>query len=147
LYCDVLRGWPSGSPDLNPIENLWAIIKRRVSELAPSRVEKLIGVVITVWNEISAAEMFNLVESMTTRLNATIAAQGGHIGYSGGRGISKNPDMKIGTKSDDRSRGLFVSSRSPFHLLLIVGGLSFLGQLYLPIDDQLDHADPIASKL
>jgi hypothetical protein len=69
-----------------------------VSELAPSTVEELIGVVITVWNEISAEEMFNLVESITTRLNATIVAQGGHNGYEGGRGISKNPDMKIGTK-------------------------------------------------
>jgi transposase len=81
LDCDVLRGWPSGSPDLNPIENLWAIMKRRVSELAPSTAEELIGVVITVWNEISAEEMFKLLESMTTRLNATIAAQGGHHDY------------------------------------------------------------------
>ena len=33
--------WPSNSPDLNPIENLWAIIKRNVELRKPKNLSKL----------------------------------------------------------------------------------------------------------
>lgn len=33
--------WPPYSPDLNPIEHIWAYIKRRVAELSPKGVDEL----------------------------------------------------------------------------------------------------------
>ena len=48
-YCNVLEGWPSNSPDINPIENLWSILKRRVEELNPKTEEQLIECVFDVW--------------------------------------------------------------------------------------------------
>jgi len=35
--------WPGNSPDLNPIENLWAIIKKELHKYDCTTITKLIG--------------------------------------------------------------------------------------------------------
>jgi transposase len=37
LICD----WPANSPDLNPIELLWAILKHTLAKLGPKTVDEL----------------------------------------------------------------------------------------------------------
>jgi hypothetical protein len=36
-----VMGWPSNSPDLNPIENVWAVIKKRVEKQKPQNIGDL----------------------------------------------------------------------------------------------------------
>ena len=41
--------WPGNSPDANPIENLWAIIKARLHKRDCTTMQKLTEAVIQLW--------------------------------------------------------------------------------------------------
>ncbi|CDQ69127.1 unnamed protein product [Oncorhynchus mykiss] len=46
---DILGPWPGNSPDLNPIENLWSILKRRVDKQKPTNADKLKTLMMQEW--------------------------------------------------------------------------------------------------
>lgn len=80
-YCNVLEDWPSNSPDFNPIENIWGIIKRRVEELQPQSVDDLIKITFETWENVSIQDIQTLISSVPNRLSACINANGMHSGY------------------------------------------------------------------
>ena len=75
--------WPGNSPDLNPIENLWAIIKARIRKLNCTTKIKMIESVIEVWfRDPEVKEMCRkLTDSMCKRVEDVIKMKGGHISY------------------------------------------------------------------
>jgi hypothetical protein len=73
--------WPSNSPDLNPIENLWALLKRRVAERAPKSLVELKRVLAEEWDRIPQETINNLVSSMPRRLDAVRALKGNVTKY------------------------------------------------------------------
>ena len=74
--------WPGNSPDLNPIEHLWAVIKDKVAEKQPSSLPDLCRAIKEVWvKEISKEYCTNLVSSMPRRLAAVFQNNGGHTKY------------------------------------------------------------------
>lgn len=79
---DVLEPWPGSSPDLNPIENLWIYMKRKVAAKNPSSEIELIKAIKVVWTtEITPEYTRNLVRSMPDRIKAVIANKGRHTKY------------------------------------------------------------------
>lgn len=76
-HFSVLK-WPSQSPDLNPIEHLWAHIKRHLNryETPPNGMLQLWERVEAEWENISPEICLNLIESMPRRINAVLNAKG-----------------------------------------------------------------------
>jgi transposase len=75
--------WPAQSPDLNPIENLWAIVKKSIHERKkhPSNIAELDRYVKKAWQDIPIHTIENLVDSMPQRIQAVIDANRGPIKY------------------------------------------------------------------
>ena len=73
--------WPAQSPDLNPIENLWMTMKRRVAEKCPQSIADLIKIIKATWNAIDPQTTRHLVNSMPRRLKAVLDSKGGATRY------------------------------------------------------------------
>ena len=75
--------WPSRSPDLNPIENLWEIITRAVYANGKqfSCVTELKDAILLAWENIELETLEKLVGSMSNRVFEIIKANGGSIKY------------------------------------------------------------------
>ena len=58
--------WPSNSPDLNPIENLWNIVKTNVEKRMPDNRGDLEQFMKEEWGKIPDSVLINLVNSMKT---------------------------------------------------------------------------------
>lgn len=70
--------WPSQSPDLNPIENLWEQVKKAIYYRVDraSSLDDVFLIVQEEWAKIPVANMQKLVHSMPNRCKAVIKAQG-----------------------------------------------------------------------
>ena len=69
--------WPGNSPDLNPIENCWHIMKNKVCATNPSSLQNLQEEIQKVWClEMSPAYFKKLSDSMPERLKMVIKSKG-----------------------------------------------------------------------
>ena len=74
---------PPQSADLNPIEHLWTHLKARLCEYETpaSGIAELWEQVQTEWEAIPASVCQNLIESMHSRVEAVLKANGGYTKY------------------------------------------------------------------
>jgi hypothetical protein len=71
--------WPAKSPDLNPIENLWALIKSKLDIVIATDVEELQEQVTTAFNSIEDRMINSLVMSFENRLKILGERNGGNV--------------------------------------------------------------------
>ncbi len=73
----LARKWPSGSPDMNCIEQVWSHLEREVANEAPYTKEDLRALAKKVLEDPSNSPMYqNLCGSFADRLRKVIAAKG-----------------------------------------------------------------------
>lgn len=75
--------WPARSPDLNPIEHVWDLLKRRVRSVqpAPQTITELKNAITAEWERIPQETIRGILTSMPRRMQAVISARGGHTPY------------------------------------------------------------------
>ncbi len=73
--------WPANSPDLNPIENLWGIVKRKMSDTRPNNADDLKATVKETWASIPPQQCHKLITSMPRQIEAVIKAKGAPAKY------------------------------------------------------------------
>ena len=73
--------WSSNSPDLNPIENVWALMKKNINKHDTKKISELIELVDTTWDEIDQEVIQNCIESMASRVAECIKLKGDRIRY------------------------------------------------------------------
>ncbi|PAV21601.1 Tc1-like transporase [Pyrrhoderma noxium] len=74
---------PAQSPDMNPIEHLWYLLKRALSKRLqkPKNLEELKGALLEEWEKIDISIINSLINSMPNRIQALKEAKGGSTKY------------------------------------------------------------------
>ena len=79
----LVLNWPGNSPDLNPMENLWSIIKLRLRRRDCTTMVKLIEAINNCWyRDLSIQEnCIKLIDSMPKRVKSVLTSCDSHVCY------------------------------------------------------------------
>ncbi len=77
----MVLDWPANLPDLNLIENLWSIVKRKMRDTRPNNADDLKAAIKSTWASITPEQCHRLIVSMPQCIDAVIHAKGGPTKY------------------------------------------------------------------
>ena len=66
---------------MNPMENVWAVLKANISNYKPRSVKHLIKIIKREWKKLDREFAENLVLSMRNRISLLLSNDGDHILY------------------------------------------------------------------
>ena len=69
--------WPANSPDLNPIENVWRLLKYRISRRFPRTAADIRQYAEEEWAKLELPDFSKYIQNMRERCQAVIDAEGG----------------------------------------------------------------------
>jgi transposase len=78
IQCITWMVWPANSPDLNPIENVWRLLKYRIGKRFPRSDAEVRQFLQEEWAKLEVKDFVHYIEQMPERVQAVIAANGGH---------------------------------------------------------------------
>ena len=70
---DYIKDWPGNSPDLSPIENLWAIMKAHLRNRDTSTIDKLRVTLQEEWDSLDRQILQKLADSVLRRLKEVLS--------------------------------------------------------------------------
>ena len=78
---EILEDWPPNSPDINIIENVWSLLKKRVFQRHPKNIEELWAFCQEEFERIPLEYIQNLYNSIPDRLNKIVQCNGKNIKF------------------------------------------------------------------
>ena len=71
-----LEMWPANSPDLSPIEDLWAIVQAKLQEKSYKTLDELKLALVKIWNRIPITLCRKLIRSFNKRISQVYKTRG-----------------------------------------------------------------------
>jgi len=77
----VLDSWPANSPDLNPIEPIWAWMKEEIRKMMPGTVDDLAAAIQEVWGRVPPKVIEGCINGYPKHLAECILRDGAKTGH------------------------------------------------------------------
>ena len=75
----MVEGWPTKGDDINPMENLWAILDERLEQKSFHTKKSMEKAVRAIWENVDNRLLYKLIDSVPDRLRRIVKAKGGSI--------------------------------------------------------------------
>ena len=123
--CRSLHGWPPNSPDLSPIEMIWAYMKRKLAKLPRAKnVQELEAQLTQIWDEIPIATINKLILSFRYRLEMCRQVGGRSISqflsnhkHSIPPELRQEPQQTINYEMQDKITQLYIEKGNKWKLI------------------------------